>query len=31
MKYRTHHGVKFHILNIIDECTRESLAVKVSR
>jgi putative transposase len=28
---RTHNGVKFRILNVIDEFTRECLAVKVAR
>lgn len=31
MEARTHNGVKFRILNVIDEYTRESLAVKVAR
>lgn len=31
MEGRTHNGVKFRILNIIDEYTRECLAVKVAR
>jgi putative transposase len=31
MEDRTHNGVKFRILNVIDEYTRECLAVKVSR
>lgn len=31
MEDRTHNGVKFRILNIIDEYTRECLAVKVKR
>ena len=31
MEDRTHNGVKFSILNVIDECTRECLAVKVNR
>ena len=31
MEGRTHNGVKFRILNVIDEYTRECLAVKVSR
>ena len=31
MEDRTHNGVKFRILNIIDEFTRECLAVRVER
>jgi len=31
MEDRTHNGVKFRILNIIDEFTRECLAVRVGR
>jgi putative transposase len=31
MEDRTHNGVKFRILNVIDEYTRECLAVKVAR
>jgi putative transposase len=31
MEDRTHNGVKFRILNIIDEYTRECLAVRVGR
>lgn len=31
MEDRTHNGVKFRILNVIDEFTRECLAVKVAR
>lgn len=31
MQDRTHNGVKFRILNVIDEYTRECLAVKVAR
>jgi putative transposase len=31
MEDRTHNGVKFRILNIIDEYTRECLAVRVAR
>jgi len=31
MEDRTHNGVKFRILNVIDEFTREFLAVKVAR
>ena len=31
MENRTHNGVKFRILNVIDEFTRECLAVKVAR
>ena len=31
MQGRTHNGVKFRILNVIDEFTRECLAVKVAR
>lgn len=31
MEDRTHNGVKFRILNIIDEFTREFLAVRVGR
>lgn len=31
MEDRTHNGVKFCILNVIDEFTRECLAVKVAR
>jgi len=31
MEDRTHNGVKFRILNIIDEFTRECLAVRVAR
>jgi len=31
MEDRTHNGVKFRILNIIDEFTRECLAVRVDR
>ncbi len=31
MEDRTHNGVKFRILNVMDEFTRECLAVKVAR
>ena len=31
MQDRTHNGVPFRILNIIDEYTRECLAVRVER
>jgi transposase InsO family protein len=31
MEDRTHNGVKFRILNVIDEYTKECLAVKVAR
>jgi len=31
MEDRTHNGVKFRILNVMDEYTRECLAVKVAR
>lgn len=31
MQDRTHNGVKFRILNVMDEFTRECLAVKVAR
>lgn len=31
MEDRTHNGVKFRILNVIDEYTRECLAVRVAR
>jgi transposase InsO family protein len=31
MEDRTHNGVKYRILNVIDEYTRECLAVKVAR
>ena len=31
MQDRTHNGVKFRILNVIDEFTRECLAVRVAR
>ena len=31
MEDRTHNGVSFRILNVIDEYTRECLAVKVAR
>jgi len=31
MEDRTHNGVKFRILNIIDEYTRECLAIRVAR
>ena len=31
MEDRTHNGVKFRILNVIDEYTRECLAIKVNR
>ena len=31
MEDRTHNGVKFRILNILDEFTRECLAVRVGR
>ena len=31
MQYRTHNGVPYRILNVIDEYTRECLAVKVAR
>ena len=31
MEGRTHNGIKFRILNVIDEYTRECLAVKVDR
>ena len=31
MEDRTHNGVKFRILNVIDEYSRECLAVKVAR
>jgi len=31
MEDRTHNGVKFRILNVIDEYTRECVAVKVAR
>jgi putative transposase len=31
MEDRTHNGVKFRILNVIDELTRECLAVRVGR
>ena len=31
MEDRTHNGVKFRILNVIDEYTRECLAVRVDR
>ena len=31
MEDRTHNGVKFRILDVIDEFTRESLTVKVTR
>jgi len=31
MEDRTHNGVKFRILNVIDEFTRECLAVRVAR
>jgi putative transposase len=31
MEDRTHNGIKFRILNVIDEYTRECLAVKVDR
>ena len=31
MEDRSHNGVKFRILNVIDEYTRECLAVKVAR
>lgn len=31
MENRTHNGVKFRILNVIDEFTRECLAVRMGR
>jgi transposase InsO family protein len=31
MEHKTHNGVKFRILNVMDEYTRECLAVKVAR
>ena len=31
MEDRTHNGVKFRILNVMDEFTRECLAVRVAR
>lgn len=31
MEDRTHNGVKFRILNVIDEYTRDCLAVKIAR
>jgi len=31
MEHRTYNGVKFRILNVIDEYTRECLAIKVDR